>query len=87
MARAIRDLKYWIEEAAPALLIIFPTKTSRDEAFLPSIQMAKAIRDLKSWIDEAAPALLLISRTKTSNSLPLETIPEEKDSDDCNEDL
>ncbi|GMP85038.1 hypothetical protein CsSME_00038350 [Camellia sinensis var. sinensis] len=48
--------------------------------------MVKAIRDMKSWIDEAAPALL-ISHTKTSNSLPLETKPEEKDFDDCNEDL
>ncbi|GMP85025.1 hypothetical protein CsSME_00038337 [Camellia sinensis var. sinensis] len=27
MAKAIRDLKYWIEEVAPALLIL-PTKTS-----------------------------------------------------------
>ncbi|GMP85040.1 hypothetical protein CsSME_00038352 [Camellia sinensis var. sinensis] len=46
--------------------------------------MAKAI---KYWIQEAAPALLLILPTKTSNSPPLETIPEEDDSDDFDQHL
>ncbi|GMP85029.1 hypothetical protein CsSME_00038341 [Camellia sinensis var. sinensis] len=49
--------------------------------------MARAIRDLKYWIEEAAPALLIIFPTKASRSPLLETIPEEEDSNDCDDDL
>ncbi|GMP85026.1 hypothetical protein CsSME_00038338 [Camellia sinensis var. sinensis] len=49
--------------------------------------MANEIRDLKYWIEEAAPALFLILPTKTSNFPLLETIPEEDDSEDCDNDL